>query len=64
MLSKADENTLGAFERRILRKIYGPDEQDIITALQTLPTRCCGNCYKNMLAMAWTQNENGRGWYT
>jgi hypothetical protein len=23
-LSKADENRLGAFERRILRKIYGP----------------------------------------
>jgi hypothetical protein len=24
MLSKADENRLGEFERRILRKIYGP----------------------------------------
>ena len=43
-LSKADENRLGAFERRILRKIYGdakktPGEQDT--------TGSCTNSTKN-----------------
>ena len=61
---------LGAFERRILRKIYGSVKKkdtwrvrynrELYALYQELEV--VATLKKNTLAMAWTRNENGRGW--
>jgi hypothetical protein len=50
ILSKADETRLGVFERKILRRIYGP-----LCEGATWRSRCMKSCIVCMMRLIWLQ---------